>query len=284
MTHKDIYIKFMIEYDKANVTSSYPSLTEYEVATVLDKAYNALIAQKVTGNNLRRAPLEADLKSITDLSPLITSYDSVTQLYGQQNRDYSDSDNSMFTYLQPDFLYFVSCDIKKEFNVSKAGDSHYSSAEYVGPIDQKDVWGPPVTYRRVPVKLVSHEIAENFKASSNNIPWIKNPVCCLERGNDNQLMLRIYFDPCDRPLTNFISVTYIKKPNKFVKDLEDSPNEHVSFFDCPDNEDSDIKKQYKFELNDTMAEELISLAVSFALENVESPRLNTKLNMRGLES
>ena len=82
MTHKDIYIKFMIEYDKANVTSSYPSLTEYEVATVLDKAYNALIAQKVTGNNLRRAPLEADLKSITDLSPLITSYDSVTQLYG----------------------------------------------------------------------------------------------------------------------------------------------------------------------------------------------------------
>ena len=46
MTHKDIYTKFMIEYDKANVTSSYPSLTEYEVATVLDKAYNALIAQK----------------------------------------------------------------------------------------------------------------------------------------------------------------------------------------------------------------------------------------------
>ena len=58
MTHKDIYTKFMIEYDKANVTSSYPSLTEYEVATVLDKAYHALIAQKVTGNNVRRVALE----------------------------------------------------------------------------------------------------------------------------------------------------------------------------------------------------------------------------------
>nr|DAF65995.1 MAG TPA: hypothetical protein [Caudoviricetes sp.]DAH00442.1 MAG TPA: hypothetical protein [Crassvirales sp.] len=44
MTHKDIYTKFMIEYDKANVASSYPSLTEYEIATILDKAYNALIA------------------------------------------------------------------------------------------------------------------------------------------------------------------------------------------------------------------------------------------------
>ena len=71
MTHKDIYTKFMIEYDKANVTSSYPSLTEYEVATVLDKAYNALIAQKVTGNNVRRAPFEADNKSISDLAPLV---------------------------------------------------------------------------------------------------------------------------------------------------------------------------------------------------------------------
>ena len=71
MTHKDIYTKFMIEYDKANVTSSYPSLTEYEVATVLDKAYNALIAQKITGNNVRRTTFEADTKAIADLEPLV---------------------------------------------------------------------------------------------------------------------------------------------------------------------------------------------------------------------
>jgi hypothetical protein len=54
MTHSDIYTKFMIEYDKANITSSYPSLTKYEIATILDKAYLALIAQKYTGNNTRR--------------------------------------------------------------------------------------------------------------------------------------------------------------------------------------------------------------------------------------
>jgi len=71
MTHKDIYTKFMIEYDKANVTSSYPSLTEFEVATVLDKAYNALIAQKITGNNVRRSTFESDTKAIADLEPLI---------------------------------------------------------------------------------------------------------------------------------------------------------------------------------------------------------------------
>ena len=40
----------------------------------------------------------------------------------------------------------------------------------------------------------------------------------------------------------------------------------------------------EFELSNQMAEELINLAIVFALENVESPRLNTKLNTRGLEA
>ena len=73
MTHSDIYTKFMIEYDKANITSSYPSLTKYEVATILDKAYLALIAQKLTGNNTRRAGFESDIKALEDLRPLISN-------------------------------------------------------------------------------------------------------------------------------------------------------------------------------------------------------------------
>lgn len=45
-----------------------------------------------------------------------------------------------------------------------------------------------------------------------------------------------------------------------------------------------ISNSTEFELSDQMAEELISLAVAMALENVESTRLNTKLNTRGLEA
>lgn len=71
MTYQDIYTKFMIEYDKANVTSSYPMLTEFEVATILDRAYLALIWQKVSGNNTRRVPFEYDQKAISDIQPLI---------------------------------------------------------------------------------------------------------------------------------------------------------------------------------------------------------------------
>ena len=47
---------------------------------------------------------------------------------------------------------------------------------------------------------------------------------------------------------------------------------------------ADFSDETQFELLDNMAEELISLAIIMALENVESTRLNTKINMRGLES
>lgn len=72
-------------------------------------------------------------------------------------------------------------------------------------------------------------------------------------------------------------LTYIRKPNTFVKQLTE---EGTSFFDDGGTNDP----RYQFECNDTVAEELVSLAVSFALENVESQRLNSKLNMRGLEA
>ena len=103
MTHKDIYTKFMIEYDKANVTSSYPSLTEYEVATLLDKAYLALIAQKLTGNNPRRAPFEADNKAIADIAPLIKHTEQ--QLFTDGHEP---AINIAQYRLPDDFLYYVS--------------------------------------------------------------------------------------------------------------------------------------------------------------------------------
>jgi len=72
MTYKDIKTKYLIEYDKADITSSYPSQTDYEIATILDKAYLAIIAQKLTGNNPRKVGFEADNKAIEDVRPLIT--------------------------------------------------------------------------------------------------------------------------------------------------------------------------------------------------------------------
>lgn len=319
MTHKDIYTKFMIEYDKANVTSSYPSLTEYEIATVLDKAYNALIAQKVTGNNVRRSPFEADTKAVSDLQQLVVKVLYPANKITDNGHDgVFDFDNNMSVKLPEDFLYFVGCQVRKQFNVASQTDSHYSTqSEYIGPIDQKGS-GAPVRTRRMNAKLISHQMADKFKASAHNIPWIKDPVCYIEDG-----YLYIVYDSYDAPQKDFVEITYIKAPNKFAKDLDklgdiselwknvnhsDFTREDLemldpttlSYFFWSNNtnlKDVDagfrnayhalvayLDSVYTFECNDTMAEELISLAVSFALENVESQRLNSKLNMRGLEA
>ena len=102
MTHKDIYTKLMIEYDKADITSSYPSLTQYEVATLLDKAYLALLAQKLTGNNPRQIGFEEDNKAIEDVRPLIK-----TTNIQPSGIDKTPALNEIDFEIPEDLLYFI---------------------------------------------------------------------------------------------------------------------------------------------------------------------------------
>ena len=261
MTHKDIYTKFVIEYDKANVTSSYPSLTEYEIATVLDKAYVALIAQKITGNNYRRSVFESDVKSIADLEPLVKNGSIVMAADTRVA-------NSVEGTLPADMLYYVTAYMKQN-TITRLSDS--TDPQY-NPADGN-------TDRSLQIKLVSHDMATRFFTSPHNIPWVKDPICYIE-----DKKLHVVYDPINQPTTTPIDVVYIKQPNTFVKDLSQySDADYVSYFDYHKT-GSNLPDAYQFECNSTMAEELVSLAVAFALENIESARLNSKLNMRGLEA
>ena len=65
--------------------------------------------------------------------------------------------------------------------------------------------------------------------------------------------------------------TYIKRPAKFAIGQGLSVNDYDF-------------GQTKFELSDSMAEELINLAIIMSTEIVESSRLATKANTRPLES
>lgn len=223
MTYKDIHKKYMIEYDKENVTSSYPSLTTYEIATILDKAYLALIAQKLTGNQ-QRVPFEGDIKAIEDVRNLIAS-----KKISKSNTTLP-TDNAVI-YKLSDILYFLTALVL---------------------IDGK----------LVTTNLVNHEIAKNFMHTATNRPWIKNSVCYIE--GDNLIVL---YDDYSHKNVGDLQLTYIKQPDKFV--------DHIIGKTFDDTQ---------FELNDTMVEELISLAIIMSLETVESPRLQTKLNTKALES
>ena len=223
MTYKDIHKKYMIEYDKENVTSSYPSLTTYEIATILDKAYLALIAQKLTGNQ-QRVPFEGDIKAIEDVRNLIAS-----KKISKSNTTLP-IDNAVI-YKLSDILYFLTALVL---------------------IDGK----------LVTTNLVNHEIAKNFMHTATNRPWIKNSVCYIE--GDNLIVL---YDDYSHKNVGDLQLSYIKQPDKFV--------DHIIGKTFDDTQ---------FALNDTMVEELISLAIIMSLETVESPRLQTKLNTKALES
>ena len=223
MTYKDIHKKYMIEYDKENVTSSYPSLTTYEIATILDKAYLALIAQKLTGNQ-QRVPFEGDIKAIEDVRNLIAS-----KKISKSNTTLP-IDNAVI-YKLSDILYFLTALVLIDGNL-------------------------------VTTNLVNHEIAKNFMHTATNRPWIKNSVCYIE--GDNLIVL---YDDYSHKNVGDLQLTYIKQPDKFV--------DHIIGKTFDDTQ---------FALNDTMVEELISLAIIMSLETVESPRLQTKLNTKALES
>lgn len=167
-----------------------------------------------------------------------------------------------------------------------SSDKEYTSyTDTFNPVDE-------VSERRLPVKLVDHNTASNFLSSSYNMPWIKEPICYIENGQ-----VVFVYDPLNKPdvaTTDKATILYIKHPNTFVKNLSSpaiASDGYASYFDfkqgsetVPSGQYTVTADDYNFECNSTVAEELISLAVAFALENVESQRLNSKLNMRGLEA
>ena len=226
----------MIEYDKANVTSSYPSLTTYEVETILDKAYLALIAQKVTGNNPRKAGFESDIKSIHDLLGLIQI----------DNCPITERSNNECFFDIPPMLYYIESYIQKNLQ---------NTQNVISGMDN-------INHNKENVELINRMQVDKFRCTSSNMPWIETPVAYL---SEDQVMC-VFVDPmkCTNYDNSQLCVTSIKRPTKFAG-----------------NQNSD---NTPFELSDTMAEELINLAIVFATENVESPRLQTKSSILTLES
>lgn len=153
MTYNDIYKNFLIEYDKADVSSSYPSLTNEEIAAILDKAMYALIAQKVTGNNPRKVALDMDSKAMSDIAPLIKYFDT------------KKSDGESLIKANNELLF-------------KFGDNGTPRYLLDGIIKYND------TDKEV-VNLTTSLISDKFKETVHNKPWIKQPIMYIQSSNLN---------------------------------------------------------------------------------------------------
>ena len=103
-------------------------------------------------------------------------------------------------------------------------------------------------------------------ATTTNLPWIKQPVGYMQN-NEFHVLFDGYDIASNDTRSSSVEFTYIKKPNMFTLD-----GQKCDFGNTV------------FELSDSAAEELINLAIIFASDTVESPRLNTKVNLRSFES
>ena len=262
MTYNDIYKNFLIEYDKADVSSSYPSLTKEEIAVILDKAMYALIAQKVTGNNPRKVALDMDSKAMSDIAPLI---DTWTLTQSTNNTDSSIANNE-FVYIYDDGVippvYILGGKITYTDKQKETGKAEGS----------KDTNKYEET-----VQLLTSVISDKFKETVHNKPWIKEPIMYVQRenttskensGNDaskEDTCIHILIDSSKGKITNSsLHIRGIMMPTSFAQ----QKNQNTT----------------KFPLSNTVCEELINLAVIFACRNVQDPRLATVVQTKSLEA
>lgn len=166
MTHKEIFTKFMIEYDKANIAASYPSLTKHEVAALLNKAYVALISQKISGNNFRKAQFEQDSKAIEDIRPLVTTK-QVTQS-GQ-----SIIPNDKMFVIDSQLMYFL----QGRYGNSNVSLINHQSAQSYMQSDTNYPWiEQPVCYLE---NNYIHLLLDPSKVEQNKdlyITYVKKPI------------------------------------------------------------------------------------------------------------
>lgn len=188
MTYKDVYKKFMIEYDKADISSSYPSLTIYEVATLLDKAMLALITQKVTGNNPRRQTLDLDMKGVADLQTLIQRKEAPNF-----NKDNNGSNK-----------YFC--------NIVDTEDILYITHVYLEVLVKPNNF----TQRRLEeVHIIPQMYSYKFEENSTNKPWIKHPVCYIAGDTINMFIGK----DMQNIVGTYVYIDYIMRPDLFVDKL-----------------------------------------------------------------
>lgn len=224
MTRDQLHIAFKIAMDKNSQNIAFggcPAFLPNEIDYWLNLALYQEINTKFTGNNATKVAFEGSTKRTHDLEGLIrTDRDVLATKEANINRCFISNlfnDNRMF---------FI--DATFNFDNKKAN-----------------------------VSLVSHTIAQRFKKTHDNNPWIETPVGVIE---DNTLY--VYYDDIAMNSTNYsMDITYVKFPTK----VEDLPTAGMT------------------EIPEYMQHEVVNRAVELALEDVESRRVQTKTQLNQLD-
>lgn len=224
MTRDQLHIAFKIAIDKNSQSIAFggcPAFLPTEIDYWLNLALYQEINTKFTGNNATKVAFEGSTKRTHDLENLIRTDNAVaaTKEAGI-NRCY------IANLFSDKRMFFI--DATLNFDDKKAN-----------------------------VTLVSHTIAQRFKKTHDNNPWVETPVGVIE---DNTLY--IYYDDVSMNSNTYsVDITYVKYPTK----VEDLPTAGMT------------------EIPEYMQHEVVNRAVELALEDIESRRVQTKTQLNQLD-
>lgn len=246
MTKQDVHIALKTTMDKNEMAISFggcPAFLPQELDLFLDQATIEIVNNKFTGTNVRNEAFEQSDKRISDLQNLIVTDTGLTFTTTTPVNKNSFILEDFSTGLDDNTrLFFVSGSLLlTDQIIDPSTDVAYDS-------------------RRQNVHLISHQEANRFKVTDNNVPWIPEPVAVLENNN-----LIIYVDPLKyhyNVYTCTLDVTYVKYPTKFSS-IVDYSTQITDF-------------------NDDVLFEIINRAAIIGLENIESQRTATKVQLNQL--
>lgn len=223
MTRDQLHIAFKIAIDKNSQSIAFggcPAFLPDEIDYWLNQGLYQEINTKFSGNNTNKVSFEGSIKRTHDLEGLLRTDSVVATKDVDTNRCY------VTNFYNGQRMYFI--DAVLRFNDQSAN-----------------------------VQLVTHEVAQRFRKTHDNNPWVETPVCVIE---DNTLY--VYYDPISMLANTYtVDITYVKEPTK----IEDLPEAGMD------------------EIPEYMQYEVVNRAVELALEDIESRRVQTKNQLNQLD-
>lgn len=223
MTRDQLHKAFKVAMDKNAQGIAFggcPAFLPEEIDYWLNQGLYQEINTKFTGNNASKVAFEGSTKRTHDLEGLIRT-DSV-----QPIKDPSTNRCYVENLYNGQRMFFI--DALFKFNGEQAN-----------------------------VVLVSHTVAQRFRKTHDNNPWIETPVGVIE---DNTLY--VYYDAVSMNSDSYtVDITYIKEPTK----IENLPAAGMD------------------EIPEYMQFEMVNRAVELALEDIESKRVQTKVQLNQLD-
>ena len=223
MTRDQLHIAFKIAMDKNSQSVAFggcPAFLPEEIDYWLNQGLYQEINTKFTGTNAAKVAFEGSTKRTHDLERLLRT-DSVNAI-----KDMSTNRCYVANLYNGQRMFFVDAVLKFDDNSAN-------------------------------VLLVNHNVAQKFRQTHDNNPWIETPVCVIE---DNTLY--VYYDSVSMNSNQYtVDITYIKQPTK----IEDLPAAGMD------------------EIPEYMQYEMVNRAVELALEDIESKRVQTKTQLNQLD-